>query len=166
MNVYRALVILAMLISCGPAAAQWTGKWEAKGSDAIIGLTTEPSNPYTARNGLFAIGYSKSFNCQPVISFLSIQGMALGEPVSQKTSKSKKNQMIVVVSGSEFTSETKMTKYTNGIELAMMGGQNLVSALSNPRSPFVVKIGDTVLMKFDSAENFPSANSLALARCS
>ena len=61
------------------------------------------------------IGYSKKHDCEPVVSVLVIKGQNIGKPINQKTSKSKKNQLIIKVGSQEFTEETKLTEYTSAV---------------------------------------------------
>jgi hypothetical protein len=110
------LFLLAIFSVC--AIANWVGRWESKGNDVVIGLSSEPNNPQLGKNSLLVIGYSKKNNCNPVVSVLVIKGQSIGTPISQKTSKSKKNQLILNVGSQEFSTETKLTEYTNAVEFA------------------------------------------------
>jgi len=145
--------------------ADWSGKWDSKGSDAIIGLSTDPQNPDAANNAFLIIGYSRKFGCIPVVSVLILKGQSLGSPYEQKTSKSKKNQLVVTVGSREFTGETKFTKYTNGAELAMQGSQAIIDALSNGNAPILAKVGATSLLNFARASEFNLANQKAEKNC-
>jgi hypothetical protein len=145
--------------------ANWTGKWDSKGADAIIGLSTEPQNPDFGKNAFLIIGYSTKFSCTPVVSVLIINGQKLGSPIEQKTSKSKKNQLVVTVGSREFTDETKLTKYSNGMELAMRGSQDLIESLKNQNSPFSATIGTMKMLEFSKASGFEVANRQARANC-
>jgi len=163
-------IILFSLVICAtalltPSYANWNGKWDVKGADAIIGLSTEPQSPEIAKNALFVIGYSKKFSCMPIVSILVIKGQKLGSPIDQKTSKSKKNQLIVTVDTKEFTGETKLTQYTNGMELAMRGSQDLIDALSNKNSSFSARVGETTILNFSNASGFESSNRKAKINC-
>lgn len=145
--------------------AQWSGSWQSKGSDALIGLSTEPSNPDFAKNTYLVIGYTKKFSCLPVVSVLVINGQKLGSPTGQKKSRTEKNQLKITVNGKLFTSETKLNEYTNGMELAMSGSDLLIKELSVNNSTIDVRIGNTSIMNFSKASNFASANSRALSNC-
>ena len=145
--------------------ADWSGRWDFKGADAIIGLSSDPQHPDNAKNSLFVIGYSKKFSCMPVVSILVIIGQKLGSPLDQKTSKSKKNQLIITVDKREFTDETKMTTYTNGMELAMRGSPELIDALSNANNSFYARIGTTTMLNFSKASGFELANRQARINC-
>ena len=106
------LLIFLVFFLVTPANAGWNGKWDSKGSDALIGLSSNPNTPDAAKNAFLIVGYSKNFNCSPVISVLIIEGQSIGNPVDQITSKSNKNQLMVIVNNQTFSSQTKMTKYS------------------------------------------------------
>lgn len=162
---FRFVVVVSTALLCSNSLATWNGKWESKGSDVIIGLSTDPKNPDYAKNSFLIIGYSNRFNCSPVVSSLIINGQKLGSPISQKTSKSKKNQLVITVGAKEFTNETKLTEYTNGMELAMRGSLELVDALSNSNIPFSAKIGTLTVINFSGASGFEVANRQAKMNC-
>jgi hypothetical protein len=163
--VFFCLSIFLFDSSLKVAFANWTGKWDSKGADAIIGLSTEPQNPDFGKNSFLIVGYSTKFACSPVVSVLVINGQRLGSPIEQKTSKSKKNQLVVTVGSKEFTDETKLTKYSNGMELAMRGNQDLVESLKNQSSPFSATIGTLKLIDFAKASGFEAANAQAKGNC-
>lgn len=60
------LSTILMLLSINSYAG-WTGKWENKGPDAIIGLSSNPNNPSNAKNTVIAVGYFKNQGCKPVV---------------------------------------------------------------------------------------------------
>ena len=162
----RAILLLMGAFSmCFPAYASWSGSWQAKGSDAIIGLSTEPENPNNGKNAFLIIGYSKKFDCKPVVSSLVMNGQKVGSPIRQKTSKSLKSQLIVRVDGKEFTAETKMTEYSNGVELAMRSPDGLIEALSSPSGLFTAYIGKSTTFEPTKANAFSAANAKAKANC-
>jgi len=161
----KKLMVILLCITSINVNANWIGKWESKGNDVVIGLSSEPNNPQLGKNSLLVIGYSKKHDCKPVVSVLVIKGQSIGSPINQKTSKSKKNQLIVTVGNQDFTNDTKLTEYTNAVEFAMMGNQSLVNALSNSNVPFNAKIGNTTLVEFKSASNFITANQIAKQNC-
>ena len=164
-SLLRALLLFSITFQCGDCSANWSGRWEAKGADVLIGLSTDPQNLDFAKNSFFVIGYSKKFNCSPIVSVLTINGQRLGSPLNQKTSKSKKNQLVITVGAREFSDETKLTEYSNGMELAMRGSQDLVDALSNAQSSFSAKIGSLSILNFSKASGFESANRVAKLNC-
>ena len=43
-------LLMYFLLLPNIASAQWSGSWQSKGSDVLIGLSTEPSNPDFAKN--------------------------------------------------------------------------------------------------------------------
>jgi len=94
-----------------------------------------------------------------------MNGQKIGSPVKQRTSKSKKNQLIVTVGSQEFTNETKLTEYTNGVELAMRWSQDFVDALANKNTPFSAKVGTTKILEFSKASGFDLANRQAKVNC-
>lgn len=145
--------------------AGWTGRWEHKNGDVVVGLSSNPQNPVNAKNSLIVIGYFKNMGCSPVVSVLVLNGQSLGQPVKQKTSKSKKNQLVITVNGKDFSNETKMTEYTSGMELAMHGENSLINALSDPTASFSARIGKTTILDFSSASGFKQANQFAKANC-
>jgi hypothetical protein len=161
----KKLAIILVFVLINSANAGWNGRWDTKGTDAIIGLSTDPTNPEIAQNTFLIVGYIQSFGCSPVISVLTMKGESIGKPIQQETSKRRKSQLVVTVNNQDFSSETKLTKYTNGAELAMMGSVSLVKALSDPNSSILVKSGNTIILDFSNATNFINANNLARANC-
>lgn len=91
----KILFVVIFSIFCNFAFAGWTGRWDSKGADAIIMLTSDPNNLDFAKNSLLVIGYSKKFDCQPVVSVLVMKGQKLGQPIDQLTSKSKKIKLLL-----------------------------------------------------------------------
>lgn len=164
MKIKSFAILLGLLVSLN-AFAGWKGTWQTKGSDALIGLSTEPSNPDIAKNSYLIIGYTKSTACLPVVSVLIINGQKLGSPIKQKASKSRKNQLVVKVNGQEFTADTKLTEYANGMELAMYASNGLIQALSSNSASFSAYIGSTTILEFEKANSFTSANSAARSNC-
>ena len=164
-KIQATLFLLGVLGICFSTYASWSGNWQSKGGDVIIALSTKPDNPDMGKNGYLIIGYSKKFECQPVVSSLVIQGQKLGSGIKQKTSKSLKNQLVVKVDGKEYTAETKMTEYTNGVELAMRSPDGLIEALSAPSSLFEARIGKLVLFEPTKATSFAGANAKAKSNC-
>ena len=165
MTLSRVFCIILLAGMHNSLLANWNGRWESKGADALIGLSTDPQNPDLAKNAFLIIGYSKKFNCSPVVSVLVLNGQKVGTPVKQRTSKSKKNQLIVTADSKVFSDETKLTEYTNGMEMAMRGSQELVNALSNNNTPLSARVGSTVILDFSSASGFEIANRRAKANC-
>jgi hypothetical protein len=141
------------------------GQWQVKGSDAIVGLSTNPQMPGNSKNIFLIVKYSSDFNCKPVISLLVMTGTKLGTPTKQKTSKSRKNQLVVGVGPKEHTNETKMTEYTNGIELAMLGTRELIDSLSDNNQRIYARVGELELVSFSRVANFNSASRQAKANC-
>ena len=162
---WTILFLMGAFSMCFSAYASWSGSWQAKGSDAIIGLSTEPGNPDEAKNAFLIIGYSKKFDCKPVVSSLVMTGQKVGSPIRQKTSKSLKSQLIVRVDGKDFTTETKMTEYSNGVELAMRSPDGLIEALSSPNSLFTAYIGKTTTFEPTKANSISAANAKAKSNC-
>ena len=158
-------LLMYFLLLPNIASAQWSGSWQSKGSDVLIGLSTEPSNPDFAKNSYLVIGYTKNFSCSSVVSVLIINGQKLGSPTGQKKSRTQKNQLKLTVNGKLFTGETKLNEYTNGMELAMSGSDLLIKELSINNSTIDVRIGNTSIMNFSKASNFTSENSRALSNC-
>jgi len=159
--------ILFVLIFALPtiASAQWSGNWQSKGSDALIGLSSEPSNLDIAKNTYLIIGYTRQFSCTPVVSVLIIKGQRLGNPITQKKSQAQKNQLVLTVNGKVFSGETRLNEYTNGMELAMPGSLALVSELSTQNTSIDVTVGSTRIMNFSKANGFATANSYAKSNC-
>ena len=161
----QGMLTILICIFVTPTHANWVGSWYANNSDAIVGLSTDPINPHSAKNTLIVIAYSKKFDCEPIVSVIVIKGQSMGQPIKQQTFKSKKNQLVITVAQREYRSETRMTEYTTAIELAAHASNSLIAALSNPESSFSARIGNTTLLSFEKASNFIIANQLAKANC-
>lgn len=165
MKIFWFCILLFLVSLPRYSLASWSGKWDFKGSDATVGLSSDPQNPAIAKNVLLIVGYSKKFNCQPTVSVLIMNGQKLGVPTKQRTFKTKKNQLVLTVGSREFKGETKLTVYTNARELAMWGSQDLVSALNNNNASITAKIDDMKLLEFANATGFELANSRAKINC-
>jgi hypothetical protein len=158
-------LVLALAWQVATAHAQGAGRWEAKGSDALIGVSTDPNSPSPAAVKLLVIGYSPKTGCRAVASFLFMKGAALGPELRRRTGKSDKNRMSVIVNQREFSAETIMFEYANGIELAMAASNELIHALERSNVSVVVKVGSTEHLKIASASNFFDAHQRARASC-
>ncbi len=86
------------------------------------------------KNVLLAIGFDNRAGCRTTASLIIISGKQLGAPVSQKTSKNFKNQLVISVDGRDHTSFTKLTQYVSGVESTMLASNELIEALKHGRS--------------------------------
>ena len=91
----------------------------------------------------------------------------LGSPEKQTTVKKTADQLILIVDGKRFTDTTKVTMYSNGMELAMFAPPGLLDALAqNPKS-VIARVGEELGgFDFSDGTGFRSANTAAAANCS
>jgi hypothetical protein len=166
MKVLSFAICTILTLTTHPIAAKTLeGQWQVKGSDVIVGLSTNPQMPGGSKNIFLIVKYASEFNCKPVVSLLVMTGTKLGTPTKQKTSKSKKNQLVVGVGSKEYTNETKMTEYTNGFELAMFGARELIDSLSDNSQRMYARVGELELLSFSRVANFNSASRQAKVNC-
>jgi hypothetical protein len=125
-------ILIALIFTIFSPLSQ--AQWYSKGADAIVGHEGIDISTGTEKYISLIIGHPKEFSCKPTVSFIIISGKKLGSPLKQRTSKSEKNQMVIYVDGRKFTTETKQTEYTNGIENAMFAPSGLIEALSVGRN--------------------------------
>ena len=145
-----------------PAQAQWV----AKGRDAVYNMyLPQAKKPDT--NALIIVSYDKRWACRPSVSVMMISGKQLGAPERQATMKKVEDQLLIIVDGKRFTEATKLTMYSNGLEMAMFAPPGLVEALnSNPKS-VVAKVGEKLGgFDFSDGTGFASANAAAKNSCS
>lgn len=144
------------------AAAQWT----ANGRDAIFTMYL-PQAKMPDTYALFAISYEKRWNCRPAVSVILMTGRKLGTPERQFTKRKREEQLSINVDGRIFTAETKITKYSNAMELAMLAPPGLINAMrARPRTVHA-RLG-TGMGGFDFSDGtgFTAANAAAQANCS
>jgi hypothetical protein len=165
MHLILSVFVLAIACQATSAHAQLAGRWETKGSDVLIGLTSDPLSPSSAGNSVLVVGYSPKTGCQAVVSFLVMKGMTLGPELWQKMGKTDRNRMFIIVNQRQFSAETVMIKYANAVELAMRAPAELISALEKPSASVVVKVGSTEHLKLASTENFSVAHKRARGNC-
>lgn len=159
--------LFLLLIVTSTLFAGWEAPWWSQKSDVMIGLSTNPENPSDGKNSLLIIGYSKQFNCNPVVSLLIMNGEKIGRAIKQKTFKGKKDQLRVNINGKIFTGETKMTEYASGsYEFAMMGKQEMINLLNKFNGPLSVTIGNGgKILNFSKTYGFFDANKDAIKNC-
>ncbi len=167
MNYWLSFLLLTLTTwSESSLSASWDASWWAKGSDAVIAMSSNRNNPERGMNTFVLIGYKKQFGCEPTVAVLSIKGVHLGKPYEQVTSKKSKNQLIVNVGGRDFKpSITKMNKYSNGIEFVTFAEADLIRALSDENRTLSARIGDKTLIEFRRANGFVAANRRASINC-
>ena len=52
MKTTNKLLLFLLVIFSVSAYANWVGRWESKGNDVVIGLSSEPNNPQLGKNSL------------------------------------------------------------------------------------------------------------------
>lgn len=140
-------------------------QWIAKGRDAIFNMYL-PQAKKADTNAMIIVSYDKRWSCKPAVSVMLVSGRQLGSAEKQTTVKKTSDQLTIVVDGKRFTDTTKLTMYSNGIELAMFAPSGLVEALAqNPKS-VVAKLGEGLGgFDFSDGAGFQKANLAAAANC-
>lgn len=144
-----------------PAAAQWV----ANGRDAMYSMhLPQAKKPDT--HALFLVAYEKRWSCRPAVSVILMTGRKLGAAQRQTTEKKPNDQLSIVVDGRTFTAETKVTMYSNAMELAMFAPVALIDALARSPKSVVARLGAGLGgFDFSDAQGFAVANDAARKAC-
>ena len=77
------------------------------------------------------------------------------------------DQLTIIVDGNRFTDTTKLTMYSNGMEMAMPAPSGLIEALNANPKIVHAKIGEKLGgFDFSDGTGFNSANATAQSSCS
>ena len=163
MHLLQYFPIFPILLVGFPTFAH--AQWISKGRDAIFNMYL-PQAKKAETNAMIIVSYDKRWSCKPAVSVMLVSGQQLGSAEKQATVKKASDQLIIIVNGKQFTDTTKLTMYSNGMELAMFAPSGLVEALAqNPKS-VVAKIGEGLGgFDFSDGTGFRAANSVAAANC-
>ena len=164
MRTLRFISIIVGLLVGYPTLAH--AQWITKGRDAIFNMYL-PQAKKADTNAIIIVFYDKRWSCRPAVSVMLVSGRQLGSPEKQTTVKKTADQLTLIVDGKRFTDTTKVTMYSNGMELAMFAPPGLVDALAqNPKS-VVARLGEGLGgFDFSDGTGFLSANTAAAANCS
>lgn len=158
----KVLALLAILSGSQCATAQWV----FTGKEAMYTMYL-PQAKQPDTHALFIISYEQRWACKPSVSVMLMSGRKLGSPTKQATEKNPKDQLHIIVDGRVFRSETKITMYTNGIEMAMFAPKGLIEAMEKNPSSVIARVGsDMGGFDFSGATGFSAANSSARKNCS
>lgn len=163
MRAHSLLSFTLILVLLYPLLAQ--AQWVTTGRDAMYTMyLPQAKKPET--NAIFIVSYERERSCLPAVSVMLVSGRKLGPPERQTTVKKRKDQLSIVVDGRVFSGETKLTIYSNGMELAMFAPAGLVEAMSKQPTSVVARLG-TGLGSFDFSDGrgFSAANAAAYAKC-
>jgi hypothetical protein len=158
----RSFVVALVVIFPLLAQAQWT----SNGRDAMFTMhLPQAKKPET--NAIFLISYDKQWSCHPAVSIKLLSGRNFGPPERETTTKKRDDQLSIVVDGRVFSAETKLIKYVNGLELAMLAPIGLVQALSKQPTAVIARLGAGMGgFDFSWGKGFSAANAAASANCS
>lgn len=140
-------------------------QWVANGTDAAYNMYL-PQAKKQDTNAVFIVSYDKRWSCRPAVSVMLVSGRKLGAAERQETLKNGDDQLSIVIDGKVFTGVTKLTMYSNGMELAMFAPSGLVEALGKQPTSVVARLGKG-LGGFDFSDGigFANANAAAHAKC-
>ncbi len=103
-------------------------QWVPNGREVMFTMyLPQAKKPDT--NAIFVISYEKRWSCRPAISVMLMTGRKLGTPERQATERKREDQLLIVIDGRVFTDETKVTMYSNAMELAMSAPPGLIDAM-------------------------------------
>lgn len=160
-NILRSLAVAVAAFLPLLSFAQWL----ANGTDATYTMyLPQAKKPDT--NAIFIVSYEKRWSCRPAVSVILASGRKLGVAERQETLKKRDDQLSIVIDGQTFSGETKMTMYSNGMELAMFAPPGLVEALAKQPTSVVARLG-AGLRGFDFSDGlgFADANAAVYAKC-
>jgi hypothetical protein len=158
----RLFAISFLLVGPASVLAQWT----ANGHDAMFAMYL-PQAEKPEANAVFMVSYRKQWGCRPFVSVILMTGRKLGTPERQGVLRKRENQLTVQIDSHSFTDESKLTKYSNGIELAMFAPPGLINAMNRTPSSVIAKMGSASGgFDFSDGKGFTAANASAAANCS
>jgi hypothetical protein len=158
----KKLIFTIALLGSQAVQANWT----TNGKEASFAIYLPQTNkPET--HAIFVVSYEKQWKCNPTAAVVLLSGRTLGAATKQATAKAPKNQLHIVVDDRAFNAETKLTTYSNGMELAMFAPSGLIEALErNPRT-VIARLGrDHGGFDFSDGRGFAAANAAAKRNCS
>lgn len=140
-------------------------QWIPNGREAMFTMyLPQAKKPDT--NAVFVISYEKRWSCRSAISVMLITGRKLGSPERQATERKREDQLSIVIDGRVFTDETKVTMYSNAMELAMFAPAGLIDAMKKQPVSVVARLGSGLGgFDFSDGKGFAAANAVAAANC-
>lgn len=141
-------------------------QWVSNGRDVMFAMyIPQAKKPDT--HAVFMLSYEKRSYCRPAVSVMLMVGRKLGTPQRQVTSHKREEQLSIVIDGRTFTDETKVTEYSNAMELAMFAPPGLIDAMKGQPKSIVARMGSGLGgFDFSDGTGFSQANAAALANCS
>jgi hypothetical protein len=140
-------------------------QWVSNGRDAMFTMyLPQAKKPDT--HAIFVVSYEKRWSCRPAISVMLMTGRKLGAPKHQVTERKREDQLSIVIDGRVFTDETKVTMYSNAMELAMFAPPGFIEAMKKPPSSVIVRVGAGLGgFDFSDGRDFAAANAAAATNC-
>ena len=161
-NQCRSLLLATLLALPMCSMAQWV----ASGRDATFTMYLPRAKKPDTR-ALFIVSYERRWSCKPAVSVILMSGRKLGAAENQSTERKRDEQLSIEIDGKKFTGETKVTMYSNAMELAMVAPPGLVQALSGQPSSILARLGAGMGgFDFSDGTGFVAANAAAAASCS
>ena len=141
-------------------------QWVQNGHDVMFTMyLPQAKKPDT--NAIFIISYEIRWSCRPAVSVMLMAGRKLGSPQRQATDQKREDQLSIIIDGRTFTDETKVTLYSNAVELAMFAPSGLVEALKSQPKSVIARMGPGFGgFDFSDGTGFSRANAAAVANCS
>lgn len=160
-NLLRSLTIAVAAILPMLAHAQWAPNGRDAGFAMYLPQAKKPDT-----HAIFVVSYEKRWSCRPAISVLLMTGRKLGGAQKQVTSRKSEDQLSISVDGRMFTAETKVTIYSNGMELAMFAPPGFIESMNQQPHSVVARLGATGgSFDFSSGTGFSAANKVAASNC-
>jgi hypothetical protein len=139
------------------------GQWLSSGTDAVLSM--DFANAKKPFHSSLIVSYQNRGSCRPEVSVVVQTGHELGNPERQEKTSAEKDQLAITIDGTVFTAQTKITKYANGLEFAMLAPAGLVGALERAKL-VTTRLGDGLAnFDFSGAKGFSDANTSALSAC-
>ncbi len=164
MFISRAASFVLLLLAAGGASSVHA-QWVANGRDATFTMQL-PQAKKADTHAVFLVTYESRWSCRPAVSVILMTGRSLGTPQRQSTERLRKDQLSIEVDGRRFYGETKVTMYTNAMELAMFAPDGLIDALRSDPRTVIARLGEGLGgFDFSDGKGFARANAAAQAAC-
>ena len=162
----RPIFIFLSVVLSSLAHSQWDSTWQTKYNDALIGVSTNPSNPSQGVNQFISIRYGKDQNCQPTVGLLTMRGdTTLGDLQKQTVTSSIKNGLILSVNGRDYIfRNVTHNQYPRGMESVSLATNDLIRALSQ-NATVAVSYGRSPPEFTLKTSGFSAANAKAKRNC-
>ncbi len=155
-------MVFILLLSASSLAFGQTGQWRVvtHGQSGPVVQTDLPDSNGKRRTAFIAIEYARQ--CDPIFSFIEIQGNSLGSPVSQTVLRGSK--IGVILNGKFHTWHAGKISYSNGYEASFGIENELVRQLLAGVSTliYVTPSGEQIPL---NVANLPAALRTGLEFC-